>query len=464
MSASAAPHRHVHLDDGVEDVDRDETAASLAVLERVDAILAERGIPGALLRATGLEPALPAFRRHGEHDMHVLVRPRDARAAAEALNALDWRLSLGGVGAWRRVRAVAYHWDGGPSLVLHRGVSAAPLPPAALRRVERALWTGDARWRRLHVPPIDVLAVFAATQAARPTPLRDQWLADVRTCLGGLAVADIEGVARSTGTLTAVRAAVAAGDRHGGVRRPMPLLDARAGAVAWRGVLAARSRVHPWSLRALVSGVARGVGVPARSRFAGVEVRAAPGVFVAQAVSEPLAEAAISAAPPGGVVVDVGTGCGAVALAIAVRRSDLEVFGCDLSRAAIGCARRNARRLTLRNARFADGSLLEPVPELLQGRVDVLVANVPYVPPTLWGPGHGDPSGTILGAGHDGLELQRALAWQALGFLAPGGRLVLQLTEDQWSGFEAELRALGYVDGRRIDAFAGDAVVSVRLP
>ena len=458
---ASAPDAHVHADD--VDGDARATAESLSVLARVDAALAERGVPAVVLRAPGLEPALPPFRRHGEHDVHLLVDAADASRATDALDALDWRLALGGIGAWRRVRAVAYHWDGGPSVVLHRGVSAAPLAPLVLRRLERALWSGGKAWRHLRLAPASSLAVFAATQAARPTPLRDQWLADVRVSLGVCDPADAERIARSTGTLASLRAAASAG-RHGASRGHLPLLDGALGDATWRAALAVRGRLRPWSLRALASGLCRGVGVPARSRFAGIEVLAAPGVFVAQAVSEPLAEAAIATAVTEGVVVDVGTGCGAVALAVAARRPDLRVFGCDLSRNAIRSARRNARRLGLRNVRFAAGSLLDPLPLDLRGRVDVIVANVPYVPPTLWGSGRGDPSGTILGAGYDGLELQRALAWGALEWLRPGGALLLQLTADQWSTFEAELVALGYARGRRVGGAAGDVLVSVVLP
>ncbi len=80
------------------------------------------------------------------------------------------------------------------------------------------------------------------------------------------------------------------------------------------------------------------------------------------------------ALPSGSRVVDVGTGSGAVALALAFERPDLEVWGTDVSAKAIAVARENADRLGL-NARFAQGDLLEGVPD----PIDAVLANLPYV-------------------------------------------------------------------------------------
>jgi release factor glutamine methyltransferase len=130
-------------------------------------------------------------------------------------------------------------------------------------------------------------------------------------------------------------------------------------------------------------------------------------------------------------------------------------------RRSLGAPERPSARPAVR---FHAGSLLEPLPERYRERVGVIVANVPYVPPTLWGARHRDPTGTILGAGADGLELQRALVWQATGFLRPGGVLVLQLAYDQWPVLAGELAALGYVEPTTVGGLAGDVLVSVRLP
>lgn len=80
------------------------------------------------------------------------------------------------------------------------------------------------------------------------------------------------------------------------------------------------------------------------------------------------------AVPSGSRVVDVGTGSGAVALALGFERPDLEVWGTDVSADAIAVARENARRLGL-NAHFVEGDLLDGVP----GPIDAVLANLPYV-------------------------------------------------------------------------------------
>jgi release factor glutamine methyltransferase len=433
------------------------------ILEGISAALAERGIPALLVRA----PELGArMERHGGHDAHVLVRPGDGGSAAAALDGMDWSLAFGGVGSWRWVRCIGYYWDGGPSVHLHRGVSAAPLPPRALSRLERALWDGASAGPAGFLAPDPVwIAVFAATQAARPTPLRGLWLADVAACRSASPWDGVEKAAASVGVGPAVSWARRRVEEHPhGTRVPDGPLLAGPGGSAWSAAMWLRRRVRPWRLRAFVSGTSVGAGVPARARFAGVQLVAPPGVFVPQPVSEPLVEAAERSLPDGGLAVDVGTGCGAVALALARRRPDVEVLGLDLSRRAVRAARRNAKALGVARVRFHAGSLLDPLPGSLAGTVDVIVANLPYVPPGLWGLEHRDPTGTILGSGDDGLALQRMLARQALRFLRPGGRLLLQLMAAQWPSFAPELETLGYARDSELSGRAGDLLVAVSTP
>lgn len=213
-----------------------------------------------------------------------------------------------------------------------------------------------------------------------------------------------------------------------------------------------------------MSGVSAGVGVPARARFAGIELAVPSGVFVPQAVSLPLVEAAARVLPRGGVAIDVGTGSGAVALALSRARPDAQVHGVDISREAVRAARRNRKASGMVGVRFHVGSVLSPIPDSLTGKVDVIVANLPYVPPALWGSEHRDKTGTILGKGDDGLALQRTLARQALAFLSPGGSLLLQLMAGQWGSFAPELRALGYATGPELGGRAGDVLVAARAP
>lgn len=199
-----------------------------------------------------------------------------------------------------------------------------------------------------------------------------------------------------------------------------------------------------------------------RCRFAGITLRVNRGVFTPSAITERLfdlvREAVIGQRRP--VIVDVGTGCGAVALALAAALPRASIFATEISETALACARRNRDRLQLRNVTVRGGSLLSPLPHRILGRVSVIAANVPYVPPHLSEAfRHSFPAGTAIGPGADGLDLVRALARSARDFLLPGGSLVLQLAGHQWEPFSEELRALGY-DVPRTDQSLPNAPVA----
>ena len=184
-----------------------------------------------------------------------------------------------------------------------------------------------------------------------------------------------------------------------------------------------------------------------RCRFAGITLRVNRGVFTPSATTERLFELVREAVSgrrrP--IIVDVGTGCGAVALALATALPRASIFATEISQIALACTRRNRARLQLRNVTVRGGSLLSPLPRRLRGEVSVIAANVPYVPPRLSEAlEHSFPVGTAIGQGTDGLDLVRELARGARDFLVAGGSLVLQLAGFQWEPFSDELRALGY--------------------
>jgi release factor glutamine methyltransferase len=190
-----------------------------------------------------------------------------------------------------------------------------------------------------------------------------------------------------------------------------------------------------------------------RCRFGGVDLRVVRGVFVPTPSTERLLRLALdvvsSVERP--VMTDVGTGSGAVGLAIANRLPNATVYATDISPIALRCARLNRERLNLRNVQFRLGSLLTPLPRRLRGRTDVITANVPYVPPRMTDAfKSGFPEGTAIGFGEDGLGLPRQLADAARDFLSPGGSLLFQLAGFQWKDFGPELQALGY-DAPQLD-------------
>jgi release factor glutamine methyltransferase len=184
-----------------------------------------------------------------------------------------------------------------------------------------------------------------------------------------------------------------------------------------------------------------------RVSFAGLALQVPRGVFVPTSATEHTRSVAVEAASQwrAPVVVDVGTGSGAVALSIAHSRRSSHVYGTDISDVALHAARRNRTRLSLKNVRFLRGSLLSPLPKRLAGSVNVIVANAPYVPPRMSEAVAGAfPEGTAIGLGSDGLDLIREIANTARGFLVTRGSLVLQLADFQWPAFSKELTVLGY--------------------
>lgn len=202
-----------------------------------------------------------------------------------------------------------------------------------------------------------------------------------------------------------------------------------------------------------------------RCRFAGITLRVNRGVFTPSATTERLfelvREAVIGQRRP--VIVDVGTGCGAVALALAAALPRASIFATEISETALACARRNRDRLRLHNVTVRGGSLLSPLPRRIRGKVSAIAANVPYVPPRLTEAlGHTFPAGTAIGFGADGLDLVREVARSARNYLVPGGSLVLQLAGYQWEPFSDELRALGY-EVTRTDQPAPNAPVARRV-
>ena len=187
--------------------------------------------------------------------------------------------------------------------------------------------------------------------------------------------------------------------------------------------------------------------------FRRLELAVDPRVLVPRPETEHLVEAALGL-PEGARVVDVGTGSGAVALALKDERPDLRVVGTDVSADALAVARTNAARLGL-DVEFLHGDLLEPV----TGGVDAVVSNPPYVEagaalaPEL----AREPAGALF-AGDDGLDLVRRLIPAALGpFLA------LEVGRGQADAVAALCREAGFREVSLVADLAGiDRVVVAR--
>ena len=186
-----------------------------------------------------------------------------------------------------------------------------------------------------------------------------------------------------------------------------------------------------------------------RAAFRSLELSVGPGVFVPRPETELVAQLAIDAlfAVPGGSprAVDLGTGSGAIALALATEVPHAEVFAVENSPRAFIWARENVERLAAPNLRLVFADLAAALPEL-DGELDVVVSNPPYIPlgATPRDPEvrlH-DPEAALYG-GADGLDVVRAVSTTARRLLRPGGTLVLEHGELQG----ADIRALLTADG-----------------
>ncbi len=179
--------------------------------------------------------------------------------------------------------------------------------------------------------------------------------------------------------------------------------------------------------------------------FAGVRVRLRPGVFVPRVRSELLVRVAAERAAEHALVVDLCCGSGALALAVAHRRPGVTVHAADVDPVAVACARDNL------GDRVYRGDLFDALPTGLRGRIDILLANVPYVATRhlalLPSEARDHEPRTALDGGDDGLGVFRRVVAAAPGWLAPGGMLLSEITEAQVPAATAAVRAAGLRPG-----------------
>jgi release factor glutamine methyltransferase len=188
-----------------------------------------------------------------------------------------------------------------------------------------------------------------------------------------------------------------------------------------------------------------------RREFWSLDLEVTPDVLVPRPETELVVERALAAIAGRGspAVLDLGTGSGAIAAAIASERRDADVTATDASVAALAVAERNAERLGLANLRFLEGSWFGAVPA---SRFDVIASNPPYVAagdPALAALAH-EPACALV-AGSSGLDALAAIIRTAPQHLAPGGVLVLEHGSSQGAAVRALLAAAGFaaVETRR---------------
>jgi len=207
--------------------------------------------------------------------------------------------------------------------------------------------------------------------------------------------------------------------------------------------------------------------------FRGLDLLIRDNVFVPRASSELLAKEAIKALRRqrgSQVAVDVATGAGPVALAVANEVRTAAVWGVDISTDAAQLGKDNARRLGLRNAHFRAGDLLDALPRRLRGTIDVFTIHPPYVlrsdlkelPREIR---EFEPLVSLTDGSDDGLGLVRRLAAEAHDWLKPGGALLVEVGTYLSRRTQATLRAAGLVDVTWTkDELGVTRVVSGRTP
>lgn len=168
------------------------------------------------------------------------------------------------------------------------------------------------------------------------------------------------------------------------------------------------------------------------AEFCGLRVLVAPGVFVPRVRTELLVREAVRLTASHALVVDLACGSGALGLAVLTAVPGVELVAADLDPVAVACARRNLEPL---GATVLQGDLFAALPASLRGRVDVLLANVPYVPTAaialLPGEARLHEPHLALDGGDDGLDVLRRVAAEAPAWLSPGGRLLVEVSERQ---------------------------------
>ncbi|MBD0711382.1 MULTISPECIES: putative protein N(5)-glutamine methyltransferase [unclassified Streptomyces] len=168
------------------------------------------------------------------------------------------------------------------------------------------------------------------------------------------------------------------------------------------------------------------------AEFAGLRVAVDPGVFVPRRRTEFLVERAVALAAPGALCVDLCCGSGAAGAVLLSAVPGARVHAADIEPAAVRCARRNVEP---RGGHVHEGDLFAPLPAELRGRIEILVANVPYVPTEEVGllpPEAREHEPLVaLDGGPDGLDVLRRVAAEAPRWLAPGGRLLFETSERQ---------------------------------
>lgn len=209
------------------------------------------------------------------------------------------------------------------------------------------------------------------------------------------------------------------------------------------------SASSPAELAAMVE--QRVAGLPVQqvvgwAEFSGMRIRVEPGVFIPRHKTELMVRRARQLGREGDVILDICCGSGAIGVATAAAFKRVELHATDIDETAVGCARRNVGEA---GGKVWKGDLYEPLPETLKGRVNLILANAPYVPSSevhlmpREARLHENP--VTLDGGSDGLEVQRRAICEAPGWLTPGGHILVETSDRQAEGTMEAMESAGLV-------------------
>ena len=181
-----------------------------------------------------------------------------------------------------------------------------------------------------------------------------------------------------------------------------------------------------------------------RWSFRGLEVAVDRRALIPRPETESLVEIALSLCPAPECVVDLGTGSGAIALAIAAERPDAKVWAVDFSADALALARSNDVDGAVY---FVQGEWYDALPRDLGGRVDLIVSNPPYVSEAEYSAVDAvirdwEPRAALV-SGPSGLECLETIIDGAPGWLSPGGLLALECAPHQVHALSARCAEAG---------------------
>ena len=199
--------------------------------------------------------------------------------------------------------------------------------------------------------------------------------------------------------------------------------------------------------------------ITGEQEFMGLRFHVSPHVLIPRQDTEVLVAEALKRLRPNMNVLDMCTGSGCIVLSLLDRCPKAEGIGVDISKEALQVARENSRRLKI-SAGFIQSDLFAAV----EGRFAMIVSNPPYIPTgeiqALMEEVRDHDPHLALDGGADGLDLYRRLIRESLGYLLPGGVLLMEIGADQGGWIRTHMQEQGYRDVQVVKDLAGlDRVV-----